>query len=281
MLGALYRRLSNHLSYQRRRKSRLAEFHHCLAHRLVLGDKSADADSALRVALRHRVNQHHILLYALQVHGRDIGAARVDELTIHLVAEQVEVIFLHQVAYLVHLLLRVEVSRRVVGVANQYCLRALVDKFLKLLHLGQAEPLVDSRSDGAYHRSRRDGETHIVGVGGLRHYYLVAGVKATQESEQHRLRSARGDDYLAGREMNLIALVVSHQRLAQRAVALRRAILQRRAVDGLQHLQRLWRCGQVRLSDIQPIYLYAAVFRSLCQGCQLADGRSGHLHSSM
>ena len=67
----------------------------------------------------------------------DIGGACVDEFTIHLIREEVEVILLHEVANLVHLATSIEVTRRIVGVTDEDGACALVDEFFKLLHFGK------------------------------------------------------------------------------------------------------------------------------------------------
>ena len=69
--------------------------------------------------------------------GRDIGRSCVDILTIHLVGEEIQVVFLHEVADLVHLTTGIEIACGVVGIADHDSTGALVDQLLKLLHLGQ------------------------------------------------------------------------------------------------------------------------------------------------
>ena len=156
-------------------------------HRLVLRDERTDADTALRVTLRDRVDQDDILLDALEVARRDIGRARVDKLAIDLVREEEEVVLLYQIADALHLAARVEVTRRVVGVADQDTARAGVDQLLEFRHIGQGKALVDGRDHGANRRSGRDGEGHVVGVSRLGHDDLITRVEARHEGEEHRL----------------------------------------------------------------------------------------------
>ena len=124
------------MSQKRWGKTCLAELHDVLAHGSVLRNDRTDADTCLRITLRYRVDQYHVLLDAFQVAGRDVGSTRVAELAIDFVREEVEVVLLHDVAQLLHLLHRVEVARRVVGVADQDALGAWGDEFLKLLQRG-------------------------------------------------------------------------------------------------------------------------------------------------
>ena len=277
-LGPFDRGLRDELADQRRREPRLAELHHGLPDLPVLRDQRADADAALGVALRHGVDQDRVLLDSLQVHRGDVRRTRVDEFAVHLVGEEVQGVFLHEVPDPVHLLLGVQVARRVVGVADQDRLRALVDQFLEFLDLRQAEALLDRRHDRADHGARGHGERHVVGVRRLRDDDFVARVQAAQEGEEYRLAAAARDDDFVRREFDLVAVIVADQRLPQRAVALRRAVFQRLAVDVLQHVQRLLRRRQVRLTDVQLVDLDPALLRRIRQRRQLPDRRQRHLH---
>ena len=181
---------------------------------MVLGNQSTDADAALRVTLRHRVDKYHILLNTLQVAGRDIGRARIDKLSIDLIREEEQIVLLHQIADAVHLLAGIEVARRIVGITDQNTACTLVDKLLKLLNLGQRETLLDRGRDGADNGSCRDSKGHIVGVGGFGDNDLVTRVKARHKGKQHGLRASRGDDNIVCREFYLILVVVANQLLS-------------------------------------------------------------------
>ena len=115
--------------------------------------------------------------------GRDVGRSRVDVLAIHLVGEKIKVVFLHQVANLVHLASGVEIARGVVGIANQYGPCSVVDQLFELLHFGQRETLLDGGGNGSDFGTGRDGKRHVVGIGRLGHYNLIAGIEAAQESK--------------------------------------------------------------------------------------------------
>ena len=214
------------------------------------------------------------------MHGRYVRRARVDELAVHLVGEEVQVVFLHEIPDPVHLLLRVQVAGRVVGIADEDGLCALVDQFLELLHLRQAEALVDGGRHRPDHGAGGDREGHVVGIRRFRDDDLVARVQAAQEREQHGLAAAAGDDDLIGPELDLVPVVVPHQRLPQRPISLRRAVFQGVTVDVLEHVQRLLRRRQVRLADVEPIDLHPPVLRRIRQRRQLPDRRLRHLHAA-
>ena len=247
---------------------------------MVLRNERSDADTALRVTLRHRVNQHHILLDTLQMARRDIGRARVDKLAIDLVREEEQIVLLDQIADAVHLLARIEVARRVVRVTDQNSARALVDKLLELLDLGQREALLDRGRDGADDCSGRDCEGHIVGVGRLGNDDLIAWIEARHKGKQHGLRASRSDDDVVGREFYLILVVVANKLLAQRQKSVAGAILQQFAVDFRERIQTLLRRGQVGLTDIEVVDFHSTTFGRIGQRHQLADRRSGHTDGS-
>ncbi len=152
--------------------------------------------------------------------GGDVGRTCVDVFAIHLVGEQVEVVFLHQVADLLHLAPRIEIARRVVRVADHDGPCAVVDEFLEFLHLGQRETLLNGGGYRADFRSGRDGKGHVVGVGRFWHDDFVAGVEARQEGEEHRLGTARGNDDVVGRHVDVVLGIVAHQLLPIAEVAL-------------------------------------------------------------
>lgn len=65
----------------------------------------------------------------------------MDELSIELIQEEIQVILLHQVANLIHLFLGIEVTGRVVLIADQDGVCAFIDQLLEFLHLRQTEAL--------------------------------------------------------------------------------------------------------------------------------------------
>ena len=71
---------------------------------LVLGYERTDAYAAFRISFRHGVYQNHVVLDAFEVECRDVRRPRVDVFAVNLVREEEQVVLLHQIAYLVHLL---------------------------------------------------------------------------------------------------------------------------------------------------------------------------------
>ena len=278
--GSVQRRLGHYLADEGWRQTGLAEFHHRGAHGSILRDECADADATFAVTLRHGVDENDVLFDAFQMACADIGRAGVDIFAVHLVGEEIQVIFLHQVTYLVHLATGVEITRGVVGVANHDGAGALVDQLLEFLHLGQRETLVDGGGDGAYLRAGADGEGHVVGVSGLGHDNLVAGVQATEESEEHCLAAARSNDDIVGGDVDIILRVITHQFLAVAQVALRGRIFQNVAVDALQCRQPFSWGRQVGLANVQMIDLCTALLGCHGQRSELAYGRFGHLYAA-
>ena len=185
--------------------------------------------------------------------GRNIGRTGIDELAVNLVGEEEKIVFLHQIADALHLLAGVEVARGVVGVADQDAARALVDQFFELRDVGQRKTLFDRRDDRTDHGARRDGESHIVGVGRFGHDDFVAGVQARHEGEQHRFGTSRGDDDLFGRKFDLVLLVVARQLFAERPVTVAGAVFEYVAVDLLQRCESRLGRRQIGLADVEVV----------------------------
>ena len=212
--------------------------------------------------------------------GGDIGRPRVDVFAVHLIGEEVQVVFLHQVAYLLHLAPRIEIARRVVRVADHDGACAVVDEFLEFLHLRQREALLNGGGYRADFRSSRDGEGHVVGVSRFGHDDFIARIEARQEGEEHRLGTARGDDDVIGRHVDVVLGIVPHQFLPVAEVALGGGVFENRPADLLQRVQsHLW-CGQVGLSDVE-VEDPRAPFLCCCgEWSEFPDGRLGHLQSA-
>ena len=245
-----------------------------------MGDEGSDAYTALAVALRHRVDEDGVLLNALQVHGADIGRASVDVLAVHLVGEEVEVVLLHQIAYLVHLPPGIEIARGVVGIADEDGAGALVDELLEALHPRQGKSLLDGGGDGAYGGAGRHGKGHVVGIGGLRDDDLVAGIESAHKRKEHRLGTSRGDDDVVGGHIDAVFGIVAHQLLAIAQIPLRGRILKYLTVNGLQCVERTLRSGKVGLAYVEMVHLGAPLLGGLCQRSQFPDGRLRHLQSA-
>ena len=252
--------LGSNLSEQWWRQSRLTELHHCSTQGFILGYQRTDTNTALGVSLRHRINQHHILLDTLQVARRDIWRAGIDKFAIDLVREEEQVVLLYKIANTIHLLACVEVARRVIRVTNQDTACALIYQLLELLYRRQGKAIFDSRCYRANYRTCRYGKCHIIGIRRLRNDNLVTRIETRHKGEQHRLRASRSYDNIIGREFYLVLVVVAHQLLAQRKESITRTILQNLTVDIADSIEcYLWSLD-IGLTDIEMIDLCATLF---------------------
>ena len=204
--------------------------------------------------------------------GADIGTSCIDKFTIDLVGEEIQVVFLHQITYLVHLTARVEVARGIVGIADEDSACTLVDELFELLHLRQREAFFYSGGDGTNDCSCRDGKCHIVGIGRFGHDNLVARIQTGQKGEEHSLRTAAGDDDVIGREVDMVLLIILHQLGPVAQIALAGTVFQYLAVDVSDGIDGRSGCRQVRLSDIQMINMDTALLGCVGQGSELPDG---------
>ena len=234
LFRSIQRSFGYNLANQWRRETGLAELHHRLADFCILGDEGTYTDTALAVTLRNRIDENRVLLDAFQVHRTDIRTACIDILTVNLIREEIEVVLLHQVTYLIHLSAGIEIARRVVWITDQDGTCALIDKLLKLLYLRQGETFFYRCGNGTDLGTRRDGKRHIVSVSWFWYDNLVARVEAAHEREEYSLRTSRCDDDIIGSYVDVIFLIVIYKPLAIAEIALTWRILQDRAVYMLQ-----------------------------------------------
>ena len=93
--------------------------------------------------------------------------------------------FLHQIAQLIHLFARIEITRRVIGVADEDTFCARTDHLLEVVDGRQGKALIDGAHDGFDDGARGDGKRHIIGIRRFGHDNLIAGIEAGEESKQH------------------------------------------------------------------------------------------------
>ena len=190
--------------------------------------------------------------------GRNIWRTCVDKLTINLIREQIKVILLHKVADLIHLLTRVEITCRIIRVADQNRLCALSNQLLKLLHRRKSKTSLDRRRYCLDHSSRRHRKRHIVSICRLRNDNLITRIKAGHKCKKHRLRTAGCHNDIIRRKLDTILRIVLRKLLAQAQETLARAILQHFAVNFADCIKRRLRRRKVRLTDVKMIYLDSA-----------------------
>ena len=67
------------------------------------------------------------------MHRRDVRASGINELTVHLIRKQIQIVLLHQITDLVHLPLGIEITGRIVRIADKDGLRTISDQLLEFL----------------------------------------------------------------------------------------------------------------------------------------------------
>ena len=99
LFGVLFRSLDggvcHQLAQQRGAQTGLAVLHDGVVHQAVAGNQHAHADTALRVALAHGIDQDY-MFRDTQRHGAHIGLVGVNEFSIYLICNEIEVVFNHQ-----------------------------------------------------------------------------------------------------------------------------------------------------------------------------------------
>ena len=146
---------------------------------------------------------------------RNVWRASVAKFAVNLVGKEVEIVFFYQIANLVHLLARVEVARRIIGIADENAFGFGRYQFFELRHRRQRKTLLDGRNNGFHHGTRSNGKRRVVGVGRLWHNDFVAGVEATHKRKLHRLRAASRYDDIIDADIDIEAAVVVQHLHAQ------------------------------------------------------------------
>ena len=174
---------------------------------------------------------------------------------------------------LVHLRTRVEVSGRIVRVADKDCLCALCDEFLELFYWREGESGLDCGCNGLDYCSGRHRKCHIVGVCRLRYDDFISRVQTCEECEEYRLGAAAGDDDIIRRKVDVELAVVFHKFLSQGKETLARTVLEHCPVNVLESVKGLLRSRKVRLSDVQMVYLDASCLCVVGKRSEFSDRR--------
>ncbi|CCY66234.1 unknown [Prevotella sp. CAG:1124] len=210
----------------------------------------------------------------------DVRRTCINILTVNFVGEQVKIVLLYQVAYLVHLPTRIKVSRRVVRITYKDGSRAVVDQLLKLLYLRQGEALFDCRSYCTYLGTGRYGKSHVIGVGRFWHDDFITRIQTRHKGEKYSLTSTACYDYVVGGYIDVVFLIVVDKLRTIAQIPLRRRILENRAVNIPYCVKGNLRSRQVWLTDIQVIDLYSTLLCCSGQRRQFPDRRLWHLKTT-
>ena len=207
-----------------------------------MGNHHADADTALRVPLTHRVNHHHMLRDA-QGKGAHIGFSAVIELPVHLVGEEEKVVLYHRFLDLLQLFRRIDIAGGVGRIAQQDGLGPGGDRLLESLYRRQGKAVFDGGRYRLHHHARRLGKGDVVGVAGLHHNDLVPGIEAGHEAQKNGLGATRRDNHLFGAHLQAKTPVVARKLGTETQKTIRGAVLQGSSGDGLEGIQTLLRSG--------------------------------------
>ena len=157
----------------------------------------------------------------------------------------------------------------------------LIYQLLKLLDLRQREALFDCRGNCFDFGTNRNGKRHIVGVSRLWNYDFVTWIQTGKEGKQHGLRTARGDDDVISRQIDVVFFVIACQFFSIDFKALARTIFQHLTVNMTQNVQSLLRGWEVGLSDIQVVNVNSALFGSRRKRSQLPNGGCWHINGTL
>ena len=148
--------------------------------------------------------------------GRDVRRPGIDELPVYLVRKQVQVIFLHQVADLVHLAARVQIPGRIVRIANEYGFRFLVYQRFEILNIRQRISVAYIGFDGFYLHTGLHGKRYIVGICRLGYNNVVTRIDTRRECQLQSFRASSRDNYVLRRDVDTELCIISYQLVAVR-----------------------------------------------------------------
>ncbi len=204
-----------------------------------------------------------------------MGLVGVAELAVYLVGVDEEVVLAGYVSEFFDLILGVEHSCGVAGIADDDTLCAGSDVFLELLDGGDGEAVVHGSGDGHELHVVDDGEGIVVGVERLQHDDLVVGVAGDREGYLKGLAAACSYVDVGVVYVDADVLVILCQTLAVGLIAGRVGVgheLELIVLYGLESLDR--RC-YVGLSDVEVVYFYASFLGGISIGNEFPYGRCG------
>ena len=224
---------------------------------LVSRDDAADARAAGREALGDRVDDNYVILIALKLEKAHELFAAVDELAIHLVADDEQVVLLGDVGHELQLLLGEDGAGRIAGVCEQYRAGVLVDACLDALAHGELIALLGLCGHGADSRAGEGDKGRVVGVKRLGNNDLIALVKDAGERYLERFRAAGRDEHLLIGYRSIYLAVVIDNGIDHLGNAVGRSIRQNRLREILHGFKVRLGSRYIGLADVQMINLFA------------------------
>ena len=262
-----------------RAQAALAPFERLRHEVLVLRDDHTDARTACGEALGYRVDNNDVVLVALVLQcAREVLAA-VGELSVHLVADDEEVMLLRNVEHQVQLLRSEHVAGRVAGVRYHYGAGVLVYARLDPLAVGVEIALLGIGRHGADSRAREGDGGVVVRIERLRNDDLVAAVEQAGHRQLQCLTAAGGRQDLAVLKLHSYAGVIVLHRVEELGHADGRRVGEYGFGEISERFEKYVRRFNVGLADVQMINFNTAFF-GLCRiACEFTHGgKAAALH---
>ena len=240
---------------------------------LVAGYHAADAGAAGGEALGNGVDDDHIVIVSLKLQKAHKRLAAVHELTVDLVADDKEVMLLCDVRHELQLLGGEDGAGGVAGVRKHYRTGMLVDARLDSLTDGELVAFLGLGGDGTHRCSGEGHEGAVVGVEGFGNDDLVALVKYGAEHHLQRLGAAGGDeDLLVGYGSADLAVVIDDG-VDHHGDAVGWSVRENGLRKVLYRLEISLGSGNIGLTDVKMIELFALLCCLVCVGSKLSHGR--------
>ena len=255
----------------------LAPLHGIVVEIAVARDHAADARTAGAEALGHGVDDDDVVLIALELQQAHELLTAVDELAVHLVADEEQVVLLGDVGHEPELFLGEDGAGRVAGVGEEDGAGVLVDAGFNALTDGKPVVFFRRRGDGADGCAGERDERAVVRVERLGDDDLIALIEDAAERDLQRLAAAGGDEHLLVGDGRVDLAVVVDDGVDHLRHAVGRGVGQHRLAEVLDGVKIGRGRGDIGLTDVQVVELLSLFRRLVCVGREFAHGREAAL----
>ena len=169
---------------------------------------------------------------------RDIRSPRITEFTIYLIREQEQIIFLYDITNLIHFLLCVQITGRIIRVTDQDRFGTRSDQLLKPFHRRKSKAFIDSRRNCFDHSSTGNGKRHIVCIRRFGNNNFIPRIQTSHKRKEYSFRASGSDDYIFNIDIDIEFRIIFNQFLTETTNSLTRRIFQYFTVNTAHGLHR-------------------------------------------
>ena len=169
--------LGQYLPQGGRTEACLGEFHGCTVEGPVFCHQCTHTRTAGTVALADGIDHHHMFFTAFQLQYRLVHLLVIGKFAVDFIGKKKKIVLQNEFAQGFQLFVRVDVARRVVGIANDDGFGALVDQCFEVRNRRQGKSVFDACRDRSHTNVAGRGKTVVIGIKGFRYDYLIARIE--------------------------------------------------------------------------------------------------------